>query len=102
MAKPKVDLTSAIYHDDNAAREHLETLLWPAGPFCPRCGVMGDRITKLQGKSTRPGVYKCKDCRARGKQPNGDGKQIPARSSPVASHLPPVGWSAAGVGRLSL
>ena len=33
------------------------------GPVCPRCGVMGDRITKLQGKSTRPGVYKCKDCR---------------------------------------
>jgi transposase-like protein len=24
---------------------------------------MADRITKLQGKSTRPGVYKCKDCR---------------------------------------
>ena len=24
---------------------------------------MGERITKLQGKSTRPGVYKCKDCR---------------------------------------
>ena len=24
---------------------------------------MDDRITKLQGKSTRPGVYKCKDCR---------------------------------------
>ena len=24
---------------------------------------MGDRITKLQGQSTRPGVYKCKDCR---------------------------------------
>lgn len=24
---------------------------------------MGDRITKLQGTSTRPGVYKCKDCR---------------------------------------
>src|SRR5258708_8703428 len=24
---------------------------------------MGDGITKLQGKSTRPGVYKCKDCR---------------------------------------
>src|SRR5690606_30472516 len=23
----------------------------------------GDRITKLKGKSTRPGVYKCKDCR---------------------------------------
>ena len=22
-----------------------------------------DRVSKLQGKSTRPGVYKCKDCR---------------------------------------
>ena len=63
MAKLKTDLTSAIYHDDNAAREHLERLLWPHGPVCPRCGVIGDRITKLAGKSTRPGVYKCKDCR---------------------------------------
>lgn len=63
MATKKVDLRNPIYHDDDAAREHLERLLWPQGPACPRCGVMGDRITKLQGKSTRPGVYKCKDCR---------------------------------------
>jgi transposase-like protein len=61
--KTKVDLTAPIYHDDDAAREHLEALLWPQGPNCPRCGVMGDRITKLQGASTRPGVHKCKDCR---------------------------------------
>ncbi|MCP4330617.1 MAG: IS1595 family transposase [Alphaproteobacteria bacterium] len=59
----KVDLTNPIYHDDNKAREHLESLLWPDGPVCPRCGVMGDRVTKLKGKSTRPGVHKCKDCR---------------------------------------
>ncbi len=63
MAATKVDLTSPIYHDDNAAREHLEKVLWPDGPNCPRCGIMRDRITKLKGKSTRPGVYKCKDCR---------------------------------------
>ena len=63
MSKPKVDLTNPIYHDDSAARKHLESLLWPDGPNCPRCGVMGDRITKLKGKSTRPGVHKCKDCR---------------------------------------
>jgi len=63
-AKPKRPLTAAIYHDDNAAREHLEKLLWgDAGATCPRCGQFGDRITKLQGASTRPGVYKCKDCR---------------------------------------
>src|SRR5215469_7019480 len=62
MAK-KLDITNPIYNDDDAARSHLESVLWPDGPVCPRCGVMDDRITKLQGKSTRPGVYKCKDCR---------------------------------------
>lgn len=63
MARTKVDLRNPIYHDEDAARQHLERVLWPQGPVCTRCGVMGDRITKLQGKSTRPGVYKCKDCR---------------------------------------
>jgi transposase-like protein len=63
MATKKVDLRNPIFHDDNAAREHLEAILWAQGPVCPRCGVMGARVTKLQGKSTRPGVYKCKDCR---------------------------------------
>jgi transposase-like protein len=59
----KTNLQDPIYHNDDAARLHLETLLWPHGPACPRCGVTEDRITKLQGASTRPGVYKCKDCR---------------------------------------
>jgi len=59
----KVDLTKPIFHDDDAARAHLETLLWPFGPTCPRCGAHDNRVTLLKGKSTRPGVYKCKDCR---------------------------------------
>ena len=59
----KLDITAPIFNDDDAAREHLESLLWPNGPVCPRCGVGEKRVTKLQGKSTRPGVYKCKDCR---------------------------------------
>ena len=63
MTARKTNLANPIYHDDDAARAHLEALLWPQGPMCPKCGVMGDRITKLQGSSTRPGVYKCKDCR---------------------------------------
>jgi transposase-like protein len=63
MARSKLDLRNPIFHDDNAAREYLETVLWPQGPVCPRCGVMGDRITKMAGKSLRPGVYNCKDCR---------------------------------------
>jgi transposase-like protein len=65
MAKSKKpNLTDAIFHDEAKAREHLERVLWgDAGATCPRCGQYGDRITKLAGKSTRPGVYKCKDCR---------------------------------------
>jgi transposase-like protein len=63
MTSTKLDRRNPIFHDDNAAREHLEKLLWPQGPVCPRCGITDDRITKLQGASTRPGVYKCKDCR---------------------------------------
>lgn len=63
MARSKIDLRNPIFHDDDAAREYLESVLWPQGPVCPRCGVMGNRITKMAGKSLRPGVYNCKDCR---------------------------------------
>lgn len=55
-------LSNAFLHNDVAAREHLEAVLWPNGPVCPRCGAM-DRIYDLKGKSTRPGVRKCGHCR---------------------------------------
>jgi transposase-like protein len=52
-----------IYTDETAARRHLEKLLWPEGPFCPHCGNADpERIHKLQGKSHREGVYKCREC----------------------------------------
>lgn len=50
-----------IYTNENAAREHLESLNWPDGPVCPHCGTVNE-ATKLAGKSTRPGVYKCRPC----------------------------------------
>lgn len=50
-----------IFHDPEAARKHFESLRWPDGPTCPHWGVIGD-ATELQGKATRPGVYKCKSC----------------------------------------
>ena len=56
-----VNLKAKIYHDEDAARAHLEKLQWPNGPVCPHCGVVDD-ATLLQGKSTRPGVYKCRSC----------------------------------------
>ena len=56
-----MNLTDPIYHDADKAREHIEKLHWPQGPHCPHCGSV-EKITKLQGKSTRPGVYKCNAC----------------------------------------
>ena len=56
-----MNLENPIYRDDNAARKHLESLRWPNGPICPHCGVV-DNAVALNGKSTRPGVYKCRDC----------------------------------------
>lgn len=58
------DITNEIYTDANKAREHLEAIHWPNGPICPHCGNCDTTtITKLTGKSTRPGVYKCNACR---------------------------------------
>lgn len=48
--------------DEQAAREHLESIRWPNGPVCPHCGAV-DRITKLQGQSHRSGLYECGHCR---------------------------------------
>jgi transposase-like protein len=56
------DLTNPIHSDANAAREHLETLHWPNGPVCPHCGET-ERVKRLAGKSTRPGVVMCNPCR---------------------------------------
>ena len=50
------------YNDPEAAREYLESVRWPRGPICPHCGAV-DRISKLNGKAHRPGVYDCGHCR---------------------------------------
>jgi transposase-like protein len=55
------NLTDPIFSNEETARRHFETLRWPAGPICPHCGSINN-ATELKGKSTRAGVYKCKDC----------------------------------------
>lgn len=50
------------FQDADKAREYLEALRWPNGPVCPHCGSV-EKHYKLEGKSHRPGVWKCKDCR---------------------------------------
>jgi transposase-like protein len=60
---PMTDLTNPIFTDADKAREHLERLYWPTGPVCRHCGnTDATRITKLAGKSTRPGVLWCNEC----------------------------------------
>ena len=56
-----LDLTNKIYHDEDAAREHLEAQIWPDGPFCPHCG--STEATALKGNAHRKGLYQCNDCR---------------------------------------
>jgi len=56
------DLTDSIYHDEAAARAHLEAQRWPSGPVCPHCGVV-DRATRLSGDAHRPGLLECRPCR---------------------------------------
>ena len=32
-------LSDPIFHDDDAARKHMEAIRWPHGPSCPHCGT---------------------------------------------------------------
>ncbi|HXP72676.1 MAG TPA: IS1595 family transposase [Stellaceae bacterium] len=80
------DLTNPIFQDTERARRYLEHVRWPEGPVCPHCGVVGERITKVEGKkqSHRPGLYHCNDC----------GKQFTVTVGTVyeASHIPLHKW----------
>ena len=57
------NLTDPIFHNEDAAREHLENLRWPEGPICPHCGSV-DGIALVGGtkRSHRPGLYYCNGC----------------------------------------
>jgi len=50
------------FHNEEAAYAYIEARLWPEGPVCPHCGGV-ERISKMGGKSTRIGAYKCYQCR---------------------------------------
>ena len=56
------NLSSPHFHNEDAAFAYVEARVWPTGPVCPHCGGV-ERIGKMQGKSTRKGLYKCYQCR---------------------------------------
>src|SRR4051794_41137183 len=82
------DLSDPIFHDENKAREHIEHLRWPNGPWCPHCGNADpDRITKLEGKVHRAGLYECRECELQ--------FSVTVGSVMERSHLPLTKWVAA-------
>lgn len=80
-----INLTEAKFHDENAAREWFESSRWPSGVSCVHCG--GIRVARMGGKSGRPGLFHCPDCRG----------QFTVRTGHVmeSSHVPLTKWAMA-------
>src|ERR1700730_14479976 len=53
-------LSEPHFHNEAAAIARLETIVWPEGPHCPRCGGF-DRITAVKGG--RAGLRRCGPCK---------------------------------------
>lgn len=69
-----MNITDKIYHDEEAARLHLEELRWSNGVHCPHCGGTEKcKTTKMMSKPSKvnpepqevKGYYHCGDCRKR-------------------------------------
>ena len=67
-------LSAPRFHDEAAAFEYLEAMVWADGVRCPHCGVVGGRVYKLDGVRGKPskknpegairyGLKKCGECR---------------------------------------
>jgi len=76
-------LSARHLQDEAAAFEYVEAHLWPNGPVCPHCGET-ERVARLNGKATRPGLHKCYACK----------KQFTVRMGSIfeSSHLPLHLW----------
>ncbi len=77
----KTSLLAKCYQNEDAAREYIETLIWPEGPVCPHCECIEgtdekgrerlhyalecgkDIDCKDEKRGVRKGVYKCYSCR---------------------------------------
>ena len=87
-------LSRPYFHDEAAAFEHVEAILWPQGPVCHHCGSMEKpyKLVGVRSKASkknpegveRHGLYKCSDCR----------KQFTVRMGTIfeETHLPLHKW----------
>ena len=81
-------LSAAYFHDEATAFAKVESIVWPEGAICPKCGAL-DRINRLEGVKdkkgrVRLGLWKCYHCRS----------QFTVRVGTVyeASHVPLHKW----------
>ena len=57
------DLQKPAFTNEDKAREALEAVRWPDGPYCPHCGNSDQaKIAKGHGKAHRAGLYYCAEC----------------------------------------
>src|SRR6201996_3019518 len=58
-------LSAPHFHDEAAAFERVEKVLWPQGPVCHHCGCMGriSAIAPNPEKRVRYGLKRCGDCK---------------------------------------
>jgi transposase-like protein len=98
------DLQNPAFTNDNKAREALEAIRWPDGPFCPHCGNSDqDKIAKGQGSAHRPGLFYCAECNGQFTVTVGtvmERSKIPLSKWLLAMHL--MGASKKGVSALQL
>ena len=78
-----INLTDPIFHDEEAARQHMEAIRWPNGPHCPHCGEVRN-LTQMHGESHRAGLYQCNSCRGAFTVTNGTVME--------RSHVPLAKW----------
>lgn len=87
-------LSKPYMHDEAAAFDHVEAMLWADGPTCPHCGNCG-KVYVLKGVRSKPskknpegierhGLKKCAECR----------KQFTVRIGTIfeESHIPLHKW----------
>jgi len=75
------------FSSEDTAREYLDKLRWPDGPYCPHCGGMEVYRLTAKPESKKPGrkgLLKCKYCR----------KQFTVTVGSIfeASHIPLSKW----------
>lgn len=94
-----MDIFSPRFQSEDAAREHLEALHWPDGPFCPHCASFSaKRLPPQHGRKTkanpegmiRKGVVQCNDCRQQYTVTVGtvfESSKVPLNKWLLATHL---------------